>query len=107
MISWREIGFHDPKMELYEDFDMRIRLTKRLKVVYVDKVLTRIRTHKDGLSKSSLDRHFEALDYLFNKNRHLIDTLPAERRVKAVSRLAEWLAPIGTGAGQKHFVQEN
>ena len=98
--SWCEIGFHDPRMELYEDYDMRIRLTKSFKVVYVNRVLSCIRTHQRGLSNSSSERHFCALDYLFNKNRDLINTLPTELHQKAVSGLAEFVAPIGLKAAK-------
>jgi len=37
------------------------------------------------------------------KNRHLIDTLPADKRRKAVSGFAEWVAPIGLKAAKKAF----
>jgi len=101
--SWRKIGFHDPKLRLYEDFDMRIRLTKHLKVVYVDQVLSRNRKLESGLSSLSLEQHCKALDYLFKKNRHLIDTLPADKRRKAVSGFASWFAPLGMKAAKSAF----
>lgn len=96
--SWREIGFHDPKMQLYEDFDMRIRLTRHLKVVYVDQVLSRIRNHQGGLSHLSSERHFHALHYMLCKNRHLLATLPERQRHKAISELSGWIVPIGLQA---------
>lgn len=102
--SWREIGFHDPALSLYEDFDMRIRLTQRLRVVYVDQVLSRIRTHQSGLSKSSPARHFMALDYLFDKHRLLIDALPDYQHQKALTGLAGWIAPVGFKATKEALV---
>jgi len=101
--SWCRVGFHDPKMRLYEDFDMRIRLSKKLKVTYVDCVLSRIRSHQRGLSHLNLEQHFNALNYLFHKNIHLLNSLPAEQRRRAISGFKGWITPIGKMAAQKAF----
>ncbi|MCI5144164.1 MAG: glycosyltransferase family 2 protein [Candidatus Electrothrix sp. AR3] len=99
--AWQDIGFHDPALALYEDFDMRIRLAKRLKVVYVDLVLSHIRTHSKGLSKSSHSYHFAALDYLFNKHKRQLGKLPDYQYHQALAALAGWIAPMGFKAAKK------
>ena len=96
--AWCRIGFHDPKLALYEDFDMRIRLTQSLEVVYVDQVLSRIRTHGRGLSRSAPARHFLALDYLFQKNRGLLADLPMDQREQALAGLSDWIARMARPA---------
>jgi len=96
--SWRKIGFHDPSLLLYEDFDMRIRLTQRLKVVYVDQVLSRIRAHQSGLSTLDPEQHFAALESLFDKYLPLINTLSDHQAHKALTGLVRWMAPMGVKA---------
>ena len=76
--AWSQIGFHDPNLEIYEDYDMRIRLTKRLKTSYIDKPLSSVRINTDGLSKKPPIEHVMALHYIYKKNRHLLEDL--ERR---------------------------
>lgn len=96
--AWSQVGFHDPLLSLYEDFDMRIRLTKNLKVIYVNKVLSCIRTHQNGLSKSDFSKHFSSLDYIFRKNRVLLKCLPPSLHQQTVKELACWIAHIGKKA---------
>lgn len=93
--AWEKIGFHDPVLRLYEDFDMRIRLTWQLKVVYVDQVLSRIRVHENGLSKSKKEMHMDALHYIYMKNKKLCNSLPKKLRLQALHHLAIWIAQIG------------
>lgn len=90
--DWRRIGFHDPRLQIYEDFDMRIRLTKELRTVYVDAVTAEIRAHQQGLSKLPDTRHLACLDYLFRKNLPLLDDLPSARRNAARAGLGSWIA---------------
>lgn len=99
--AWKKVGFHDTHLSIYEDFDMRIRLTKHLQVVYVDEVLTEIRTHDTGLSKSRRRRHFEALCYLYRKNLPLLDDLSPDVRARARAMLAGWIVPVGRGAAKE------
>jgi glycosyltransferase involved in cell wall biosynthesis len=99
--AWKAIGFHDTCLHIYEDYDMRIRLTKQLNVIYVDEVLTEIRTHSTGLSKSDLSVHFNALDYLYRKNRPLLDDSPDEIRAKALNLAGALIGQIGLRAARE------
>ena len=49
--AWKAIGFHDPNISIYEDYDMRIRLTKHFQAAYHDEPLSEIRLHGTGLSQ--------------------------------------------------------
>ncbi len=69
---WKSIGFHDQSLKLYEDYDMRIRLTKELKTIYVNEPLSEIRHHNKGLSKQKLSKHFTAISKIYKKNIHLV-----------------------------------
>jgi len=96
--SWKQIGFHDPRFDIYEDFDMRIRLTKKLSMVYVDEPLSEIRTHRHGLSNSALKTHFLTLDKVFRKNEYLLEDLSPDERRKAKRMLGQWTGDIGIKA---------
>ena len=65
--AWKNIGFHDLNLSIYEDFDMRIRMTKHLQTVYCDEPLSEIRFHGNGLSNSRGKLHQSSLDYIFEK----------------------------------------
>lgn len=96
--AWKELGFHDSRLDVFEDFDMRIRLTKRLKATCVSEVLSRVRTHKEGLSKMDVYRRFQALDYIFRKNLVLLDDLSDEQRRRGKQALAAWIYVRGRRA---------
>jgi glycosyltransferase involved in cell wall biosynthesis len=92
--AWKQVGFHDPFLHIYEDFDMRIRLAKHLKTVYYDEPLSEIRLHSHGLSRSKFFQHFEALNYIFLKNRPLLSDLSNTEKNYVFQRFAEWMTPI-------------
>ncbi len=92
--AWREIGFHDPKLALYEDFDMRIRLTKHLKAIYVDELTAEIRHHGTGLSQTPLKKHVDALDYIRKKNDALLADLSSIDRARIIAGWDDWVEPV-------------
>lgn len=95
---WRHLGFHDPSLRIYEDMDMRIRLTKVISAVYVDEVTAEIRTNDSGLSKLPHEVHFECLRLVFAKNIGLLSELSQDERRRACRRLGGWIAKIGLRA---------
>lgn len=107
--AWKEIGFHDPKLNLYEDYEMRVRLTKKLKVVYHDEPLSEYRRHGQGLSKAEIKKHLDAFEYIFNKNKPLLDDLSAGDRRFVEERFNRWVISLARGAasesmGEGHYV---
>ena len=60
-------------------FNMRIKLTKGFRVVYVDSVTAEVRAHEAGLSSMPLDAHIEALNRVIARNIGLLSDLPAEK----------------------------
>ncbi len=95
----KRAGFHDSKLRLYEDYDLRIRLTKGNRAGYINRVLAEIRMHDHGLSKSSLASHLEALDYLIEKNRALLENLPAGEKKSAIRLAGQWINKVALRAG--------
>ena len=92
--AWANVGFHDPTLYIYEDYDMRIRLTKKLKVKYHNEPLTKIRTHGKGLSNSEIVMHVEAFEHIYKKNKHLLDDLMLADRKYIENRFKANIANI-------------
>lgn len=104
--EWKRIGFHDPSLNLYEDFDMRIRLTKSLRTVYCDEPLSEIRMHGQGLASSKAQKHLLALEYLFKKNRCLLNDVSDPERRKVESSFKEFLARVAKKAAREMLEKE-
>jgi len=90
-MAWKSIGFHDPQLDLYEDYDMRIRLTKYLTTVYYDEPLSEIRLHNKGLSKAPPSVHFHAIKHIFKKNTKLLIDLDEQHSNYVKHKLCEWI----------------
>ena len=96
--SWKAVGFHDPGLELYEDYEMRIRLTRHYRGVYCPKILSEYRFHDGGLSRAEPIRHVRALQYIWQKNRSLLRDLPESEQEYVESRFKSWVMPIAMKA---------
>ncbi len=100
--AWVNIGSYDPNLSMYEDFDMCIRLTKHLQVVYYDEPLSESRIHRSGLSSAKAAKHLAALEYIYRKNKPLLDDLSVfERRdveQKLEGRMAEIAIQVASDA---------
>jgi glycosyltransferase involved in cell wall biosynthesis len=92
--AWQSVGLYDPNLSIYEDYDMLIRLTKRLRVVYHDEPLSEYRLHQVGLSRASAAKHLAAADYIYEKNRPLLDGVSSASVRKVEGKLGEWRARI-------------
>jgi glycosyltransferase involved in cell wall biosynthesis len=84
----REVGSYDPEFDLYEDWELRIRLTKRFRTTYVDEPLSEYRRHGAGLSDARLAEHIAAWDRIARKSRGLLDDLDCSEREKMEAELA-------------------
>lgn len=89
---WKTIGFHDPNLDIYEDWDMRIRLTKVMRTTYCPEVLSEIRVHHTGLASSSWEKHLAAARYIYEKHKLSLASLDWQDAVHIRRRMAEWQA---------------
>jgi glycosyltransferase involved in cell wall biosynthesis len=96
--AWKDIGYYDANLPLYEDYEMLIRLTKHLRVSYHDEPLSEYRIHDAGLSRARAVDHLAALSYIYEKNKHLLDDLSPAARAKVERKLDEWMARIADRA---------
>ena len=94
----KEIGFYDDKLPIYEDWDLKIRLTKNHQTVYNKEPLSEYRLHKNGLSKSSKFLHLKSREKIYQKNSILLKDLPNFDRLDVKKKLFKqlvWLAKNG------------
>ncbi|GAB4532315.1 MAG: hypothetical protein Fur0018_20870 [Anaerolineales bacterium] len=94
--AWQQCGagFYDPHLRMYEDYDLRIRLTKHLPTVYVDEPLSEYRRHEGSLRSAHPETYLQTFEYLCRKNAPLLDDLPAEKRAWVQRRLDAWRAEL-------------
>lgn len=82
---WKNVGFHDVSLDVFEDWEMRIRLSKFYRVAYNDEPLSEYRAYTGGLSNMEAARKTEAFEHIWRKNKPLIDDLsPTEQ--EAISK---------------------
>ena len=105
--AWLQVGFHDSLLALYEDFEMRIRLTRNLKAVYVDEILSCYRIHKNGLSRNDYFEHFVSIFYILKKNNSLLKKLPIDQYKMARKEFVIWAMHIGKKAVKEQVVKRN
>ena len=99
--SWKKIGFFDPSLRVYEDYDMRIRLTQQLKATYTNRCLTEHRRLESGLSKLNAELFLETFSYIQQKNQHLLEHLSQDDQDYVQSKLDEWKAVLLRNIGRE------
>lgn len=76
------VGGFDESISLYEDWDLKIRLSQKCKFEHVDEVHSHYTTNNDGLSKVDYIDHLKTLLYIYKKNRNLIAGENQKREIK-------------------------
>jgi len=77
----RQVGFYDQDLDIYEDWDLKIRFTSRFKVAYCAVPLAEYRQHSKGISaRSSRELHLNTMKRIYEKNRHLLEELSVRDR---------------------------
>ena len=66
-------GGYDFSFNLYEDWDLKIRLSRKYEFFYTGCKGTAYRRHGKGLSSAPYPAHLKALHKIYRKNRNLID----------------------------------
>ncbi len=98
---WKDIGFHDEALSIYEDWEMRIRLTQHLRACYCPRTLSEVRLHGRGLSSGQSERHLEALDYIRRKHAATIRQLPWPQRTRVRAGLRTWEGKLYRGYARR------
>lgn len=92
--AWKQIGFYDPRLRIYEDYDMRIRLTKHLRTVYIDEALSEYRRHDSSLRSAKSTEKLALFDHICTKNRSLLDDLSVGEYRYVEQHLERWRAKL-------------
>ena len=91
---WRGIGRFDPAFDLYEDWDMHIRLAAHFRYAYVAEPLSEYRRHGGGLSTVPVEAHLAVVDQIERKYASLFETLDATYGPYLRRKLASWRAHL-------------
>lgn len=83
----KNIGFHDLNLKIYEDYDLRIRMSKEAKMACSIEPTTKIRISKNGLSKSNREEHIKAFKYIYNKYEADINALDDRLRNEVILKM--------------------
>lgn len=86
--AYFHVGGFDGKIELYEDWDLKIRLATQYPYYYTGVNGTAYRRHGAGLSTAAMINHEKWLTYIFDKNIHLVNP---ERKHLIRQKLEEYL----------------
>lgn len=76
-----DVGFYvDRSFQLYEDWDMRIRLTKRFKVAYCPELLSEYRVHEGSISSLKSNLILKSMFEVYKKNLFLLEKFPKNKK---------------------------
>ena len=75
-------GVYDEKLQIYEDFEFKVRLSKYAKTAYSIEPLKIYRIHSGGLSRKSNEVHLKNLKYIFNKHKEDVEIFSEKEKNK-------------------------
>jgi hypothetical protein len=75
-----DIGFYDQKIKIWEDWDFRIRMSKKFRYGYCPDVNSAYRRLGNGLHNSEPELHYREQIKIYNKNKHLMSNLRASEK---------------------------
>lgn len=99
MQALRQVGFHDPALRTFEDFDLRLRLYKSCRACFVNEPLFEIRRHGLGLSATRADEKVATLGALYRRHADLLADLDGHTRAYVRMRYRGWVAVFARQAG--------
>tara|TARA_R110002020_G_scaffold154446_7_gene334206 strand:- start:2509 stop:3369 length:861 start_codon:yes stop_codon:yes gene_type:complete len=86
------IGGYDEKIDIYEDFEYRIRLATKAKTAFSMKVLSIYRLHGKGLSNKEKSIHLSCLNYILEKHKELILNFSPNEQEQINGRIGKYLS---------------
>ena len=76
----QDIGLYDQKIKIWEDWDFRIRTSKKYQYAYCQNVNSAYRIIDNGLHNSDPELHYREQIKIYKKNKHLIASLSKEEK---------------------------
>ena len=75
-----KIGLYDENIQIWEDWDFRIRMSKKFRYGYCPEVNSAYRRLPTGLHNSSINLHYHEQIKIYNKNKLLIQDLKQQQQ---------------------------
>ena len=75
-----EVGYYDPKIKLWEDWDFRIRFSQKFRYIFCPQINMIYRKHSEGISNLHPSEHYYYQKKVFNNNKHYLDTIPTREK---------------------------
>ncbi|WP_263790754.1 glycosyltransferase family 2 protein [Salinibacter sp.] len=103
------LGFYDTDLPLYEDWELRIRMSRQARLAYSHEVTSAYRKNPQGISRSHAGRHLDACARIYNKHRGKIESLSPSDRQYVNQRVRLWIGQFAWSAfrnaiGQRDLV---
>ncbi len=77
----KQTGLYDPQLEIYEDYELKIRMAALSKIAYTMEPLSKYRDNPKGLSKSKKALHYASFQYIYEKHaQELIRKYPSREK---------------------------
>ena len=84
-------GFYDKDLPLYEDWELRIRLSQQSHLAYAHEITSEYRKSPQGISRSHAGRHLDACIRIYRKHRSTIESLKDDERRYVNQRIRPWI----------------
>ena len=75
-----KIGLYDENIQIWEDWDFRIRMSKKFRYGYCPEVNSAYRVSPTGLHNSSINLHYHEQIKIYNKNKLLMQDLKQQQQ---------------------------
>lgn len=82
-----EVGGFDETLDIFEDWDLKIRLAAHAPIALVDHETVYYRTKKGGASSSPPLQFVRNLERIYDKHNDLIDTMPSSEKAEILSEM--------------------
>ena len=104
---FKEIGYYDHDLKIYEDWDLKIRLTKKFKVLYTFSPLSEYRQNPDGLSQSDSSLHLSSIEAILRKNGCLLNDLDVRERKDARRKINCLLSKVAKKSAKQSYTSQH
>ncbi len=76
----RKIGLFQEDLEMYEDFDLCLRLARHYRCAYCEEILTEYRMHPDNFHKSPSEKHLKSLEKIHTNLKKMLASEPEAKQ---------------------------
>lgn len=100
--AFDEVGGYDENIPVHVDWDLKIRLTAKYKVVYSGAKTVVYRIHSDGVHNSMRDKLYDSALTIIKKNKHLLAKYQPKDIQAVETELHNLLVHLASTSGKRH-----